>query len=61
MSSLRGDTILSQICERHLVKGWRATHEREALENVTKARAMAMGAQNIEEKGKAENALLLEL
>ena len=38
------------------VKGY-AAHEREAFENVTKARAMAMGAQNIEEKGKAENAL----
>ena len=38
------------------VKGY-ATHEREAFENVTKARAMAMGAQNIEEKGKAENML----
>ena len=38
------------------VKGY-ATHEREAFEKVTKARAMAMGAQNIDEKGKAENML----
>jgi LemA protein len=38
------------------VKGY-ATHETEAFENVTKARASAMGAQNIEEKGKSENAL----
>ena len=35
------------------VKGY-ATHEREAFENVTKARAMALGAQSLEEKGKAE-------
>ena len=38
------------------VKGY-ATHEREAFEKVTKARAMAMGAQNIDEKWKAENML----
>jgi LemA protein len=38
------------------VKGY-ATHESTAFENVTKARAMAIGAQNIEEKGKAENML----
>lgn len=38
------------------VKGY-AAHEKTAFENVTKARALAMGAQNIEEKGKAENAL----
>ena len=38
------------------VKGY-ATHEREVFENVTKARAQAMGAQNPEEKGKAENML----
>ncbi len=38
------------------VKGY-ASHEREAFENVTKARALAMGAQNIEEKGRAENML----
>ncbi len=38
------------------VKGY-AAHEREVLENVTKARTSAMGAQGIEEKGKAENAL----
>ena len=38
------------------VKGY-ATHEREAFENVTKARAMALGAQGLEEKGKAENML----
>lgn len=38
------------------VKGY-AAHESSAFENVTKARAAAMGAQNIEEKGKAENML----
>lgn len=38
------------------VKGY-AAHERSAFENVTKARAMAMGAQSVEEKGKAENML----
>ena len=38
------------------VKGY-ATHEKTAFENVTKARAMALGAQNLEEKGKAENML----
>lgn len=38
------------------VKGY-ATHEREVLENVTKARTMAMGAKTLEERGKAENAL----
>ena len=38
------------------VKGY-ASHETEAFENVTKARAQAMGAQNIEEKGKSENVL----
>jgi LemA protein len=38
------------------VKGY-ATHEREAFENVTKARAAAMGAQSPDEKGKAENML----
>ncbi|MBU6431089.1 MAG: LemA family protein [Patescibacteria group bacterium] len=38
------------------VKGY-ASHEKTAFENVTKARAMALGAQNIEEKGKAENVL----
>ncbi len=38
------------------VKGY-ATHESTAFENVTKARAMAIGAQNIEEKDKAENML----
>ncbi len=38
------------------VKGY-ATHESNAFENVTKARAAAMGAGNIEEKGKAENML----
>jgi LemA protein len=38
------------------VKGY-AQHESSAFENVTKARAAAMGAQNIEEKGKAENVL----
>ena len=38
------------------VKGY-AIHEKEAFENVTKARAMALGAQTINEKGKAENML----
>ncbi|MDP2704859.1 MAG: LemA family protein [Patescibacteria group bacterium] len=38
------------------VKGY-AAHESNTFENVTKARAAAMGAQNIEEKGKAENVL----
>ncbi|MDD5221109.1 MAG: LemA family protein [Candidatus Paceibacterota bacterium] len=38
------------------VKGY-ATHERELFEKVTQARAAAMGATGIEEKGKAENAL----
>lgn len=35
------------------VKGY-ATHEATAFENVTKARAAAMGAGSLEEKGKAE-------
>ncbi len=38
------------------VKGY-ATHERELLENVTKARNMAMGAQSVKEHGEAENML----
>ncbi|QQR82790.1 LemA family protein [Candidatus Campbellbacteria bacterium] len=38
------------------VKGY-ATHEREAFESVTKARAAAMGAQTMEQHAKAENAL----
>ena len=38
------------------VKGY-AAHENEAFENVTKARAQAMGAQNIVDKGKTENML----
>lgn len=38
------------------VKGY-ATHERDAFENVTKARAAAMGAQSVAEHGKAENML----
>ena len=38
------------------VKGY-ASHETEAFENVTKARAAAMGAQNIVDKGKTENTL----
>jgi LemA protein len=38
------------------VKGY-ATHEKEAFENVTKARAMAMNAGSIDAKGKAENML----
>jgi LemA protein len=38
------------------VRGY-ATHEREAFENVTKARANAMGAQGIENHAQAENML----
>jgi len=38
------------------VKGY-ATHEKELLEKVTQARANAVNAQGIEEKGKAENML----
>ena len=38
------------------VKGY-AAHEKSAFENVTKARAAAMGAGSLEEKGKAENML----
>ena len=38
------------------VKGY-ATHERELFERVTEARAKAMGAQTIKEKGEAENFL----
>jgi len=38
------------------VKGY-ATHESKVFEDVTKARAAAMGAGNIEEKGVAENQL----
>jgi LemA protein len=42
------------------VKGY-ATHESEVFENVTKARAAAMGAQNIADKGKSENMLASSL
>jgi LemA protein len=38
------------------VKGY-ATHESSAFENVTKARAAAMGASSLAEKGAAENML----
>ncbi|MEK7578997.1 MAG: LemA family protein [Patescibacteria group bacterium] len=38
------------------VKGY-ATHEKEAFENVTRARAAAMGAQTVEDHTKAENML----
>ncbi len=38
------------------VKGY-ASHEKEAFENVTKARAAAMGAQSVADHGKAENML----
>jgi LemA protein len=38
------------------VKGY-ATHEREAFENVTKARSAAMGASSVADHGKAENML----
>ncbi|MDP3902280.1 MAG: LemA family protein [bacterium] len=36
------------------VKGY-ATHEREAFERVTEARAKALGAQTVAEKGEADN------
>ena len=36
------------------VKGY-ATHEREAFEKVTEARARALGAQSVKEKGEADN------
>ncbi len=38
------------------VKGY-ASHEKDVLERVTEARTRAMGAQKVEEKVKAENAL----
>src|SRR3990167_860254 len=38
------------------VKGY-ATHEREAFENVTRARSAAMGAQSVDDKAKNENML----
>jgi LemA protein len=38
------------------VKGY-AAHEKELFEKVTQARAAAMGATSIDERGKAENAL----
>jgi LemA protein len=38
------------------VKGY-ATHEKQLFEKVTEARARAMGANTIKEKGEAENAL----
>lgn len=38
------------------VKGY-ASHEKEVFEKVTEARTRAMGAQTVEEKGKAENFL----
>jgi LemA protein len=38
------------------VKGY-AKHESSAFENVTKARAMALGAQTLHDKGEAENML----
>lgn len=38
------------------VKGY-ASHERQAFENVTKARAAAMGAQSVHDREQAENAL----
>jgi LemA protein len=38
------------------VKGY-MTHERETLENITKARSQAMGAQGVAERGQAESML----
>ena len=38
------------------VKGY-ASHEKDLFEKVTRARAAAMGAQTVEERAKAENAL----
>jgi len=38
------------------VKGY-ATHEKEVFQKVTEARAKAMGAKGVEEKGEAENML----
>lgn len=38
------------------VKGY-ASHEKEVLENVTKARNQAMGAESVEDQAKAENVL----
>ncbi|MFQ3549090.1 MAG: LemA family protein [Armatimonadota bacterium] len=38
------------------VKGY-ASHEKELFENVTKARANAIGAQNVKDQGQAENIL----
>ncbi len=38
------------------VKGY-ATHEREVLENVTRARQMALGAQTPQERGEAEEGI----
>lgn len=38
------------------VKGY-AKHEKQTLENVVKARNMAMGTQNVKEKAQAENML----
>ena len=38
------------------VKGY-ATHESSVFDDVTKARAAALGAQTVDEKGKAENVL----
>jgi len=40
----------------NIVKGY-ATHESSAFENVTKARAVAMGAGSLADKGQAENML----
>jgi len=59
-----GSDIDVQLKRRHdlipnlveTVKGY-AQHEREAFENVTQARARAMGAQGMKEKAEAENVL----
>jgi len=50
----RRHDLIPQLVE--IVKGY-AAHEKELFENVTEARARAMGAGSPKEKGEAENAL----